>query len=287
MNLLAWLDRNAGRILGIALVLAALAALLALAGCGDVPPPRGSAQGQAAEATARADSTVRAADAAEIDAAGLDAKAKHLEQQAVQDPTPARIQAAADARVEAASALAVAAALRRQADAAAVAAATAAERARLERESDARAAEDRAWVKLTRLVGLVGVGVGALVGGAIALLVNPRLGILTGLLVAGTGALCSAYGEAYRWLPLALGGGLVLSLVAWALAHYRVGRVGVALSRALDAAEAEPHPDLADEQDQAKAALAKAITAAGLKGRFERLRGGTPGKRTWGRKATA
>lgn len=34
MNWLAWLDRNAGRILGIALVLGALAALLLLTGCG-------------------------------------------------------------------------------------------------------------------------------------------------------------------------------------------------------------------------------------------------------------
>lgn len=285
MNFLAWLDHHAGRILATGLILAALAGALALAGCGEVPPARGSAQDQAAGATARADSTVRAADAAEVDAARLEATAKQLEQRAVQDPTPDRIRAAADARVEAASAQAVATAMRRQADAATIAATDAAKSAQLEREADARAAEDRAWVWITRMVGLVGVGVGALVGGAIALLVNPRLGILAGLLVAGTGALCSAYGAVDRWLPLALLGALVLALVAWALGHWRIGRVGVALSRALDASEADPHPDLADEQDQAKAALAKEIKAAGLQQRFERLRGGTPGRRTWGRKA--
>lgn len=283
MNLLSWLDRHAGRILAVTLLLLGLIALLALVSCGEVPPPRGSAQDQAAGATARADSTTRAADAAEIDAATKGATAHELERQAVQDPTPERIRAAADARVEAAAAQAVAQALRRQSAEATTAATGAAVAARQEREADARAASDLAWVELTRWVGLIGVGAGVLLGGLLGWLVTPRLGILTGLLVTGTGLACTAYGASIRWLPLALLAAIALALVAWALAHWRIGRVGVALSRALDAAESDPHPTLAAEIDTAKAELGKAVQAAGLESRFEKLRGEA---RTWGREVS-
>ena len=282
MNFLSWLDRHAGRILAATLLLLGLIALLALAGCGEVPPPRGSAQDQAAGATARADTTTRAADAAEIDAATKAATAHELERQAVQDPTPVRIRAAADARVDAAAAQAVATALRRQSAEATSAAQAAAVTARQERDAEARAASDLAWVSLTRWVGLIGVGAGVLLGGLLGWLVTPRLGILTGLLVTGTGLACTAYGASLRWLPLALLVVVVLALVAWALSHWRVGRVGIALSRALDAAESDPHPTLADEIDTAKAELGKAVKAAGLTQRFDKLRGEA---RTWGRKA--
>lgn len=273
---LAFLDRNAGLI-----ILAVLAVVLAswLASCADSgAAPRGSAQDQAAGATARADALTTSAVQAAVEAATKRAHADALTAEAAAHPTEARIAAAADARVAAAAAAAVAKALADQAAAATAAAQTAAELARTERDAEQAAQDYRSWQRLCRLIGLTGVGAGILVGGILSLLVTPRSGILVGLLIASTGVGCHLYGESQAWLPWAVGIAIVLGLLAWALAHWRVGRVGVALSRALDMAEASPREGLATEQDDAKTALAKAIKAAGLKGRFDRLRGT---KRDW------
>ena len=259
----------------------AVFAAIALFGCGEVPPQRGSAQENAAGASARAESTAKLADSAEIDAAAKDAAAKELERKAAKDPTPDRIRAADDARVEAASSRAVAEALRRQSSDADNAAKIAAVAARSEREAEARAASDLAWVSITRLVGMVGVGAGVMIGGILAWLVTPRIGALAGLLVASTGIACTAYGASLRWMPLAVLASVVVALVAWAMAHWHAGRVGVALSHALDATESDPHPTMADEINDAKKNLGKAVAASGLAKRFEKLRGSS---RTWGRR---
>lgn len=268
--MIAMLDRITG---WVTLAVLALALLLWLVSCADSAVPRGSAQDQAAGAAARADTLISSADQAAVDAATKQAHADALTAEAKAAPTEERIAAAANARVEAAAAAAVAKALATQADRATTAAERAARLARVERDEDQAAQDVRSWQRLCRLVGLIGVGTGVLLGGAIGWLVRPRTGILAGLLIAGTGAVCHAYGEAHAWLPWAVLATIILGLVAWALAHWHVGRVGRALSKALDLAEADPHDGLADEQDAAKAALGKALKASGLETLFDRLRG--------------
>jgi hypothetical protein len=267
---IAFLDRNAGRIL---LAVLGLALLLWLVSCADSTAPRGSAQDQAAGAAARADTLTGSADRAAVDAATKQARAVELARQAEEQPTAARIAAAADARVEAAAAVAVAKALATQAATATAAAERAATLARIERDAELAAADARWMAGVCRLVGLVGVGAGVLVGGFLGWLVRPRTGILAGILIVGTGLACAAYGAALAWLPWAVGATVLLGVVAWALAHWQVGRVGRALSKALDLVEADPRDGLADEQDAAKEALAKAIKAAGLDDVYDRLRG--------------
>jgi hypothetical protein len=271
IRVIAFLDRNAGRII---LAVLALCLLAWLVSCADSTAPRdGSAQAQAAGAAARADTLTGSADRAAVDAATKQARADELARQAVERPTVERIAAAADARVEAAAAAAVAKALATQAGAATAAAEHAATLARQERDAETAAQDVRSWQRLCRLVGLIGVGAGVLIGGALGWLVRPRTGVLAGLLIAGTGAICHAYGESQAWLPWSVLAAVVLGLATWALAHWHIGRVGHALSRALDMAEADPREGLASEQDDAKAALAQAIKAAGLKPVYDRLRG--------------
>lgn len=270
MNLIAFLDRNAGRII---LALLGLALLLLLAACGDAPPPRGSMQDQAVGAAARADTLTSSADQAAVEAAAKQAHADALTAEAEAAPTDERIAAAANARVEAAAAAAVAKALATQADRATAAAERAAKLARIERDAELAAADARWMAGICRLVGLVGVGAGVLVGGFLGWLVRPRTGILAGILIVGTGLACAAYGAALPWLPWAVGATVLLGVTAWALAHWQVGRVGRALSKALDLVESDPRDGLADEQDAAKEALGKAIKAAGLEDVYDRLRG--------------
>jgi hypothetical protein len=271
IRLIAFLDRNAGRIILAVLGLCLLAWLVS---CADSTTPRdGSAQAQAAGAAARADALTSSADRAAVDAATKQARADELARQATAQPTAERIAAAADARVEAAAAAAVAKALAAQAATATAAAERAATGARLEREAELAAADQRWWVNVCRLVGLVGVGAGVLIGGFLGWLVHPRTGILAGILIVGTGLACAAYGASLPWLPYAVAAVVLLGVTAWALAHWQVGRVGRALSKALDMAEADPRDGLAAEQDAAKEALSKAIKAAGLEDVFERLRG--------------
>lgn len=269
-DLFSFLDRHAGRIL---LAVLGLLLLTWLVSCTDSTAPRGSAQDQAAGAAARADILTISADQAAVDAATKQARADELARQATEHPTAESIATAADARVDAVAAAAVAKALATQAATATAAAERAAKLARDERDEDQAAQDVRSWQRLCRLVGLIGVGVGALVGGAIGWLVRPRTGILAGLLIAGTGAICHSYGQAHAWLPWAVLATIVLGLVAWALAHWQVGRLGRALSKALDLVEADPRDGLAEEQDAAKEALGKAIKAAGLEDVFDRMRG--------------
>lgn len=254
----------------IAAVLVALLAILAavsMAGCGDVPPARGSAQDQAASAAGRADASATAADAAAVDAARAQGRADELERQAVAKPTPELIKAAADARVDAAAKAAVATALRQVADGASQAAAKSAEEARREREAEAQAQDDRSWLRLCRWIGLAGVVLGGLLGGALGYFAGRTVGILAGGLIAGTGMLVVAFGATITWLPLVLGGAVLAGGITWAIVHRkeRMDKDGttvalLAASHVIDAVEGTARATAGE----AKAALAEAAKAARL-----------------------
>jgi len=251
----------------LALLLAGLALVL-FTSCGTPPPPRGSAQDQAASAAGRAEATTALADAAGIDAARAHAEADELARQADAQPTAERIQRAADARVKAVAARAVEDALLRQADAARAAALQSAIAARDERAAELLAADLRRWANLCRWIGLGGLAIGALLGGVLGWLAGPRLGVPIGAIVAGTGLLVVAFGATIAWLPLVLAGLVVAGLVAWIVVHQRALRVGLALSKTVDALEGRT----ASTVGEAKQALRSAVTGSGLAGRIERAR---------------
>lgn len=244
-----------------------LCALL-LAGCGDSPAPRGSAQDLAIGAAARADSNARAADAAAVDAAKKKAAASALAAAAKAQPTQARIDAAVEAQVDAVAAQAVYDALEHQANEAEAAASKLTEAARIERNADLAAADTRRWLFLCRCIGLAGVGLGALLGGLMVWLVGPKLGVPVGGLIAGTGLLVVAFGSTITWLPIVLAVAVVVGVAAWAIAHRRSLAVGTALSQTLDAVEGRAKVTVAD----AKADLADAVAKSGIAQRIERLR---------------
>lgn len=254
----------------VAAVLVALLSLLvaiSMAGCGDVPPARGSAQDQAASAAGRADASATAADAAAIDAAHAQGRADELERQAVAKPTPELIKAAADARVDAAAKAAVATALRQVADGASQAAAKSAEDARREREAEAQAQDDRSWLRLCRWIGLAGVVLGALIGGVLCRFAGFKVGVPAGGLIAGTGLLVVAFGATVTWLPLALGGAVLAGGITWAIVHRKelVAKDGataalLAASHVIDAVEGTARATAGE----AKAALAEAAKSARL-----------------------
>ncbi len=210
------------RILYVTTILAALVGCLTLlTSCAESAPRPGTAQAQAATATARAETDNRAADTAAVEAAAKQAKAQELERQAIATPTPELIRRAADARVEAASASAVAAALHRVADEAEADAAAAAKRAASERAAEAQAADDRWWRMITRIAGAAGIVLGILIGGITAKLIDAKTGAFLGLLLAGSGLVVALYGAAFTWLLILLGVALVLAIVVWSLHHRR------------------------------------------------------------------
>lgn len=242
--------------------------VLLINGCGQNPQPRGSSQDQAAAAGARADATVHAADAAEVDAAQLQARADELERQAKAQPTEERIKSAADARVAAAAGAATATALRRVADAAAAAARSAAVLAQQERDTEHAAQDYRSWLRLCRVVGLSAVVAGALLGALIGYLTrDPRAAGFAGGALVVTGCLAVAFGPATAWLPWAVPIAGALSLTVWAIAHHHGNRVKVALSRTVDALEGQAVGSV----EAAKKGLHDAIEDAGASMR-KRLR---------------
>lgn len=243
---------------------------LCLNSCGSTvaDPAPGTAIELSADRNARAKATSNASDAAEIDAAGKAGKANALEKAAKDDPTPARIEAAVAARIDAESAQAVADAMAKvsaKADADAKKASEAAAKERVEMD---KANDDRQWVKLCRWIGLAGVAAGALLGGVLGVFTTPRLGVPVGIIIAGTGLLVVAFGATVTWLPLALAGVVIAGAVVWALAHQRSLTVGVALSKALDAVRGEA----VGTADQALESLDTAMSKSGLRNKFKKAR---------------
>lgn len=254
-----------------------LAAVLILGGCNDTPPARGSAQDHAAAASGRAETTTRAADASVVDAADKTARADEMERQAKEQPTEARIRAAAEARIEAAAATAVATAMRQVSDLAAVDAQAASNLAADERRVEQDAQAYRAWLRLCRLVGLGAVVAGCVLAGVVGYLTrSPRLAALVGVTLAGTGCVVVAFGPASSWMPWLVVPGGACAMAAWAWAHRGEIRRGttyrsaaIAGSRTVDAIER----DVRAKADEAKAELARALTTAGMADDIERLRG--------------
>ena len=261
------------------ILLAILAAPpLWLAGCGDVPTPRpGTAQAEAAGAAARADAAGATADQAALDAAQAEGRAAALTQAALEQPTAERIRAAADARVNAACARAVADATADQDARLRVVAQLAQQGAAAEREREAASQAYLAWVRLCRILGLSGVVAGAILGSAVGYLArSPRVGVAIGATLAGTGLVVLALGPATAWLPWILAPAGVLAVAAWAWAHrLELGRTTTARAavvsacRVVDAVER----DVRTKVVEAKVELAHALTTAGMAEDIESLRG--------------
>ncbi len=258
--------------------------ILLLVGCGESSPPRGSAQDQAADAQARAETTRQAADIATVDAAKAKADAdaarrrsQEADSAAVATPTADLIENAAKARIEAtraeeraAAAQAVAQALDEvavKADRAATAKAT---DARTERDAESTAAETRHWVWICRMVGLIGLLFGGLIGGLLCWVnksASPGLPLGAGLVTLGL--LVVAFGQTITWLPMVLAAAVVAALVLWAWRHAGSNRLVVNLSHVVDAVEGKAKATI----DQAKATLPTALKRAGMTARIKRLRG--------------
>lgn len=246
-----------------------LATLVFLASCGDVPPVRGTAAEASAAAAGRSEIALRESDGSAIAAAKSKAKAAELARLATEEPTAARIAAAADARVEAAAWAAVAEATHKIAEEAKADAAKHVEAARAERLAEAKADEDRHWLAICRWVGLGGVVAGALIGGVLAYFVTAKVGILTGSLIAGTGFLATAFGATVTWLPIAVLVVVVAGLAIWAWSHRGALAVVRAASLTIDA---EAGQTLQTTASEAKTLLGKTIDASGLRGRLSKIR---------------
>jgi hypothetical protein len=280
-----------------AVVVLALLALL-LSACGSPEPVnrKGSAQSQAAGVEAAATTAGQDARVADVTATKAEAVADGARQseaeatrQAEAQPTAARIEAAAAARVariqaeqHAREARAVAAALSRQAADLDRQAQEAATRAEAERVAAEAAAAEAVLVSRFQWLGGLGMFASVLVGGGLALSYAPRLGL--GLGVAGVAAslALAAFGSLLPYLGAIVLVIVVLGAGAWVLASRRTGAAVVGLSRALDVAEDEPHPDALKVAVQAKEDLGKAmaLAPAGLRRTLDRLRGAD---RRWGR----
>lgn len=254
-----------------ALMLATLLAILAvlLCSCGSTKPAIGSAVEFSAGANARAESTTLAADAAAIDAAAKAARSSELERLAREQPTQLRIDAAVAARLDAATSRAVADALASTAAAAKKAAEDAQEKAAAERITTAKAEATASWLYLCRLIGLVGVAAGALLGGLLVWFTKGLMpGAPVGGIIAGTGLLVVAFGQTVTWLPVALAAVVVGGLILWAILHARAIKVGTALSHALDTVRGETMETV----DDALAAVGATVKRSGMAGRLKKAR---------------
>ena len=268
-----------------------LLTLVALVACSQSEPvvARGTAQSRAATEEARTEVLTQAADQASVDAAGKRATADALAQQEQQQrrlaeqaeqrgdlgAAKAAWQQAAELRksastadLEAAQAQAIAQVTRTLARDAAVATAQARTQAQAERESEAAAAELRHWIQLCRWIGLAGVVGGVLIGGVLAYVVGPHVGVPIGGLLAATGLLAVAFGQTVTWLPLAVGLAGVVACGVWVRAHHATLQVGAALSHTVDALEGKTVATVSEAKD----ALHVAVEQAGLRHRFDRLR---------------
>lgn len=136
-------------------------------------------------------------------------------------------------------------------------------------QEDASAADDRAWRTWTRWLGLAGFALAAAAAGVLSWLVSPKVGFPVGAIVAGIAAAVVTYGEAVRWLPLALGWSVVLVGGVWLLYHLRHLAVADRAAVALDAVEREG----TEAVRAAKSALGAAVDRAALRPRLNRIRG--------------
>jgi hypothetical protein len=105
-------------------------------------------------------------------------------------------------------------------------------------QADADEAELKTWRAWTRWIGMAGVALAVLLGGALSWLISPRVGIPAALILAGTALAVMGFGAALRWLPAVLALGLALGLAAWALYHHRARQALAATARMGDAIEA-------------------------------------------------
>lgn len=277
IRFVSWLDRNAGRIIGVLLALALLGAVLALAACGDESPRPGTNQAAAAEAQGRANAAGLAADEAGRLAAELAAEAAAAEERAKATTVQADIDSAVEARVRAVAASERYKALRDIESDLATAADAKAKLAKREREDEQEAQAYRAWVRLCRLVGGAAILGGFLVAAVMAWATKDlRSGRWPGGILVAAGALTIALGPATAWLPWIVAVAAVATVVWWAwghrlehLAKERAAAAAIAGSRAVDAVERDISPKAKD----AKIALADALAAAGLRDEVEARRG--------------
>lgn len=161
-------------------VILSLLIMLSVVACGTIAAPvaRGSAQDQAASATAAATDKRTAADNAQTAAAKSDAVAIIAEKTAQTNPTPETIANAAKLRADAMVAQAIAKALADQAEHAERAATLAADRARIERAADAEQAAKLADEERTdrdRRWAVIGLALCAAAGIALRVLGIPSL----------------------------------------------------------------------------------------------------------------
>lgn len=278
------------------LLVAAVIIALLLVSCGTPTPNPGTARSEAAAAQATASTASTDARKADLVAAKDEAAAVNSQEQAEaaslearDNPTEAKIAAAATARVAALEARqqakesrAIAAALDRQAKALAEEAHQAAARGEAERIAAEEAQALAAQVRLCRVIGGIGLGISIALGIGLALSYAPRLGAAIGTAGAAGSMAVAAFGAVLPYLGAVVVAVVALGVVSWVLATRRTAGATVALSRALDAREEDPHPEALRIAIEAKEALrdAMAKAPAALRARLESLRGDD---RKWGR----
>lgn len=258
-------------------------ACYALAGCCSPRPVAGTAVNRASSSEARAENTAQGAQDATLDAAKADAdaaaarkRAEYAEAEAKANPSPAAIEDATAARVavaraeeRAVAAKMVAEAHRRLAAEASADADAKIKAADAERAVQAKAEADARWLWLCRIIGLVGVAGGGLFGGLLWWLATPRIALPVAGILAGTGLVVAGFGATITWLPLLFGGAVAVAVAAWAIAHQRTLRVGMELSRTVDALEGKALGTLTEAKEE----LGKALDRSGLRRRFDTVRG--------------
>lgn len=278
-----------------AAVLTLLALMLASCGAPSIAVP-GSARSAAAGTQAQATAAGTDARRSDLEAARAEAAAEGARQaeaeataQAEAQPTTLRIEAAAAARVariqaeqQARESRAVALTLTRQAADLDRQAQEAATRAEAERIAAEAAAAEAALVSRFRWLGGLGMFASVLLGVGLGLSYAPRLGLGLGAAGVAASLALAAFGSAMPYLGAVALGIVVLGAGAWVLLTRRTAAGVVALSRALDATEEEPHPDARQIATDAKEALGQAMAKApaGLRRTLDRLRGAD---RRWGR----
>jgi hypothetical protein len=249
-----------------------LVLLLLLTACDQ---PAGTARSVSTAAGERASVAATAAGEASTVAAIAAGEAAALRAVADRNGTESDKIAAIKAEADAAAKAEVAKRLSAIADATQAAALQASVAARAERARDAEDAERRAFLWWARMIGLAAVAGGALIGCVVGWLVTPRLGIVVGGSLVATGVVVVAFASIVPWLPVAVLVVAVLGALYWILAHRRDMAATVAASRTIDALE----QGMPADAGAAKAALAKAVQAAGRTDQLSTLRGHN---RLWG-----
>lgn len=225
--------------LALLAAIGAVVVLLALTGCDEPAPRKGTAEDRAIVQQADAETSQHDADAADLDAIQADATADNAEatatlaaQDAQRLGTPAAIEraaaarvAAAEARAAATTARAIADAQQRQATRSATAAQTAAQEATKERQKQAAIDRQQRIQTWCDWIGGACVLLGIAAGFLVAYLVRPLYGGLVGALGLTLGIAAPLFGAslpwieaAAPWLLLAFAAAVVLG--AWWCAHH-------------------------------------------------------------------